>query len=318
MFRKRQNHSRAIACMLDIFDLIGLLTSNKLSRASIMEINGDLVDLLNDRSGLVPPSECTITLHELLHVVDQSLAIGVPRFSNLYKFEKVNKFLKSMLKNVAKGFSSIMKNYIEKESIFMQTAIQISEIESVNNLQKFLPRDIKAMKNINSYLQKIHVDYDVDNVAEIIDKDSSNILHFYGEKKYEKFNTLLFSYILYNTLEYPSLTAPEDSLLLRLFDEWKRGPGSKKPEAFVNFLKKSFNRQTPITNHSVYSRFNKMILDMTDEFNQETFRADFEILTNCFSPVGEDELFPDDHLLFTYVLLCLFDIILCFQNVTFM
>ena len=70
--------------------------------------------LLTDRSDTLPPSECTITLHELEHEVDQSLTIGVPRFSNLYKFEKINKILKSMLKNVAKGFPFIMKNYIEK------------------------------------------------------------------------------------------------------------------------------------------------------------------------------------------------------------
>ena len=140
MFRNRMIHSRAIAIMLDIFDTIGLLTSNKMSRESIMVINRKLVDLLTDRSGSVPPSECTITLHELVHLVDQSLTIGVPRFSNLYKFEKVNKFLKSMLKNVAKGFPSIMKNYIEKESIFMETAIKITEMDSINNLQKFLPQ----------------------------------------------------------------------------------------------------------------------------------------------------------------------------------
>jgi len=210
---------------------------------------------------------------------------------------------------VAKGFPSIMKNYIEKESIFMETAIKITEMESVNNLQKFLPSNIKTMKNISSFLKKIHIDFDEDDRAEIIDIDSSNILHFYGEKKYESLNSLLFSYILYNTLEYPSLNAPEDSLLARLFIEWKSGTGSKKPEAFLNFLKRNFNRLTPTTNNSVYSRFNKIILDMTDQFNQDTFRADFEFLTNCFSPEGEDELFPEDHLLFTYVLLCLLNII---------
>jgi len=68
MFRNRLIHSKAIATMLDIFDIIGLLTSNKLSRESILLINRKLLDLLTDRSGCVPPSECTITLHELVHM----------------------------------------------------------------------------------------------------------------------------------------------------------------------------------------------------------------------------------------------------------
>jgi hypothetical protein len=308
MFRKREYHSKAIARMLDIFDVIGILTSNKLSQASINEINSMLIAMVIERSGLVPPSECTITLHELLHLIDQSIAVGCPRFSNLYKFEKVNKFLKSMLKNVAKGFASIMKNYMEKESIFMQTAIQLSEMESVEDLQKFLPTDTKSMKNIKSFLQKIHIDYDEDDRADVVDIDSSNIVHFYGDRKFEKFNSLLFAYILHNALEYPSMSAPEDSLLKRLFDEWKSGTGSKKPEAFLNFLKKSFNRYLPMTNHSLYMKYNKIILDMTEGKEQDSFRSDFEFLAKCFSPVGEDELFPEDHLLFTYVIFCHFDV----------
>ena len=72
MFRKRESHSKAILRMLDIFDVIGMLTSNKLSHKSINDINGILVGMIIERSGLVPPSECTITLHELLHLVDQS------------------------------------------------------------------------------------------------------------------------------------------------------------------------------------------------------------------------------------------------------
>jgi hypothetical protein len=49
------------------------------------------------------------------------------------------------------------------------------------------------MKNINSYLQKIHIDLEDDNEPEIIDIDCSNIVHFHGEMKLEKFNVLLFS-----------------------------------------------------------------------------------------------------------------------------
>ena len=118
-----------------------------------------------------------------------------------------------MLKNVAKGFASIMKNYMQKEAIFFETALNSSEIDSINNLQKYLPNDIKSMKNLNSYVNKIYIDVDEKNVAELLDIDSCNVLHFFGEKKLEKWNVTLFSNLLHSALEYPGVTAPDDSLL---------------------------------------------------------------------------------------------------------
>ena len=82
MLQKRVEHSKAIANMLDIMDVIGLLTANKLSRAVISTLGPSTTTLQSKRSGLVPPSECTITMHELFHVVDQSYNIGCPRYSN--------------------------------------------------------------------------------------------------------------------------------------------------------------------------------------------------------------------------------------------
>ena len=71
---------------------------------SIVEtLHNNLIEMLILRSGLVPPSECTITLHELVHVCDQVQEIGAPRYSTIYKFEKVNHLLKSLCMNKAKG-----------------------------------------------------------------------------------------------------------------------------------------------------------------------------------------------------------------------
>ena len=70
-------------------------------------IHSDLNETLVKRSGLVPPSECPIALHELVHVCDQVMEIGSPRYSTLYKFEKVNKLLKSFCFNTAKGSMNI-------------------------------------------------------------------------------------------------------------------------------------------------------------------------------------------------------------------
>ena len=93
------------------------------------------------------------------------------------------------------------------------------------------------MKNLTSFVKNIYIDVDENNVAELLDTDSCNVLHFFGEKKLEKFNVTLFSNLLHSALEYPGVTAPDDSLLQRLFQEWEQGKGSKKPESFFNWLK---------------------------------------------------------------------------------
>ena len=49
--------------MLDIIDVIGVLTSNKLSHDVIKTLGPTIVKLIGKRTGLVPPSECTITMH---------------------------------------------------------------------------------------------------------------------------------------------------------------------------------------------------------------------------------------------------------------
>ena len=62
-----------------------------------------LLDAIVKRSGFMPPTESTMTLHELLHTCDQVLEQGVTRVSTLYKFERVNHFLKTLLQNKATG-----------------------------------------------------------------------------------------------------------------------------------------------------------------------------------------------------------------------
>ena len=76
---------------------MGLLHSSSLK---IDKFNEDFMKRLLDavvlRSGLMPPSESTMTLHELMHTCDQILDQGLTRVSTLFKFERVNHFLKSL------------------------------------------------------------------------------------------------------------------------------------------------------------------------------------------------------------------------------
>ena len=81
-----------------------VLNSNRLHVPTVKDVtHPNLIETLIKRSGLVPPSECSITLHELCHVCDQVMEIGSPRYSTLYKFEKINKLLKTFCFNKAKG-----------------------------------------------------------------------------------------------------------------------------------------------------------------------------------------------------------------------
>ena len=90
--------------ILEIFDIMSILNANNIHGPTVKStLLPRLINALIIRSGLVPPSECCVTLHEMMHVCEQVLEIGTPRHSLLYKFEKLNKILKSFLHNSAKG-----------------------------------------------------------------------------------------------------------------------------------------------------------------------------------------------------------------------
>ena len=94
------------ATILDIFDIIGIMNSSQVSLVDHNKKNSLFNRLLLSvctLSGLLPPNECTYTVHELIHLCLQIKDQGVPRVSNLYKFERVNLFLKNLLQNNASG-----------------------------------------------------------------------------------------------------------------------------------------------------------------------------------------------------------------------
>ena len=86
-----------------IFNILITLNANQLNISGMDDFMGIVERCIVERVGLVPPSEATITLHELWHVCDQVTSQGVPRRSTLYKFERMNHFLKGLMKNQAAG-----------------------------------------------------------------------------------------------------------------------------------------------------------------------------------------------------------------------
>jgi hypothetical protein len=88
----------------DIIHSMWMLNCSRMTGAYYAtDVMSTLITKLVVRGGLVPPSECCVTLHELVHICEQVNEVGVPRHSTLYKFEKMNKVMKGFLKNQARG-----------------------------------------------------------------------------------------------------------------------------------------------------------------------------------------------------------------------
>ena len=104
-FRKKGS-ARYTNNVCDIFDILAQLNATRLNAQRVQNVlRPRLISALVERCGLLPPSECMLTLHEVIHVCDQVIEVGAPRVSTLYKFERMNHVLKEMLKNSAKGLS---------------------------------------------------------------------------------------------------------------------------------------------------------------------------------------------------------------------
>lgn len=87
--------------MLLLFEILAYIASNRFDKRWIRASDGSngivreqLVAACHRRSGSFPPSESTITLHELIHCLDQILDGGPNRYLSMYKFERMNLVLK--------------------------------------------------------------------------------------------------------------------------------------------------------------------------------------------------------------------------------
>ena len=93
-------------CVFDLFESLSSLNSSLITvdeGTDRDEMHWNLLRSIIKLSGLVPPSESTMTIHELIHIHQQIFDQGAPRFSTLFKFERMNLFLKVLLKNNAAG-----------------------------------------------------------------------------------------------------------------------------------------------------------------------------------------------------------------------
>jgi hypothetical protein len=116
------------------------------------------IHLMADREGLLPPSESTLPCHEVLHMFYDIPAAGLPRYRNLFKFERINHFLKQLLRNTACAFASIMKNYNAHERSTMTSALYLKNTKVLQQLSTYQPNNRKSFVSVGTYLDSIHID----------------------------------------------------------------------------------------------------------------------------------------------------------------
>jgi len=115
-----------------VFEVIARASGDSFSRKDVQEYLLPLViEALCKFEGSVSASECTITMHQLYHVVYDIEHYGPPRMQWMFLFERMNKFLKGLIRNVAKPISSIIKNYNMSE-----TSISVV-IKSLNSTARY-------------------------------------------------------------------------------------------------------------------------------------------------------------------------------------
>ena len=159
-----------------------------------------LIDCLITRSGLVPPVECTLALHDVLHVAKQIREVGMPRYSTLFKFERMNLFLKRLCRNSAAGLASIAKNYAEGENLVMSMGLDLHNVRQMYKMNKYTPPGASSpLKDISQSLKAIHIDYD-GNVPTMYDIPNCNMMELRGKCEQvqmtkEDFNTLVMNII---------------------------------------------------------------------------------------------------------------------------
>ena len=155
---RKMGDSKYIDNICDIFDIFTSFHASRLDARLVCSVlRTRLISALVTRSGLVPPSECTITLHEVMHICDQIAEIGVPRVSCLYKFERMNHILKALMQNNAKGLSSIFKNFVEHERITMTMSLSAQNIDRLKQMSTFEPSNVKP-KDMDHTLRGVFVD----------------------------------------------------------------------------------------------------------------------------------------------------------------
>jgi hypothetical protein len=157
------------------------------------------ISLMVDRFGYVPPCEATLPCHDICHIFDEVKTHGLIRYRNLFKYERMNSFMKQNLKNRAHGIASIMKNYNTHERTTMSGTLYLDNVVKFQSLSKLQPVNGLPFQSLSSYITSIHVEPPAETGEDrtiLYDVPSSNVIEFRGMSigitlTYEDINYLL-------------------------------------------------------------------------------------------------------------------------------
>lgn len=136
-----------------------------------------------DRLGYVPPTEATLPCHDICHIFSEITTHGLTRYRNLFKFERMNNFMKQNLQNRAHGLASIMKNYNAHERSTMSGILYLSNVAKFDELCRLHPVNGLPYQSLSSYVSSIHVEPPEETGEDrtvLYDIPSSNVIEFRG------------------------------------------------------------------------------------------------------------------------------------------
>jgi hypothetical protein len=167
--------------------------------AQLPDLKAQYISLMADRVGYVPPVEATLPCHDICHIFQEIGTHGLIRYRNLFKFERMNSFMKQNLKNRAHGVASIMKNYNTHERTTMSGSLYLKNVVKFESLCRLHPVNGLPFQSLSSYVTSIHVEPPEatgEDRTILYDVPSSNVIELRGSSfnvvlSYEEINYLL-------------------------------------------------------------------------------------------------------------------------------
>ena len=199
----------------------------------------------------------------------------MPRYSTLFKFERMNLFLKRLCRNKAAGLASIVKNYTEGENLVMGMGLDFTNIKRMYTMNKYTPPGASSpLKDISQCLKAIHVDYD-GNVPTIYDIPNCNMMELRGQCTAENMTKEDFNILLMDVVD----NIDDNSTLFWLHGRYLRycvGHPRRFHRNFMGYLTYVFHssiqeRDTVLAEHSAF-----MDEHNCDDASREIHEADLQ------------------------------------------
>jgi hypothetical protein len=136
-----------------------------------------------DRIGFVPPCEATLPCHDICHIFAEIKSHGLIRYRNLFKFERMNSFMKQSLKNRAHGLASIMKNYDIHERSTMSSTLYLENVDKFHSLCRLHPTNGLPFQSLSDYISSLHIEPPAETGEDrtiLYDIPSSNVMELRG------------------------------------------------------------------------------------------------------------------------------------------